>query len=154
MLEVNSKAINFVLPDEKGELHELKDYFGKKIILYFYPKDNTSGCTTQAILYKELYEEIKNNNGVVIGISKDSEKSHQKFIDKYDLPFVLLADTSLDVIKAYDVWHEKKLYGKSYMGVVRTTYVIDEKGIIVSAKANVNPKEDAINSLCTIKSYK
>lgn len=151
MLEVNSKAINFVLPDEKGKLHELKDYFGKKIILYFYPKDNTSGCTTQALLYKKLYDEIKDNNGIVIGISKDSEKSHQKFIDKYELPFILLSDESLETIKAYDVWHEKKLYGKTHMGVVRTTYVIDEKGIIIKATSNVKPNEDAENSLCAIK---
>lgn len=154
MLQVNSKAIDFNLPDQNGVMHSLSEYLGKKVVLYFYPKDNTSGCTKEALMYKELSNDFNNNNSVIIGISKDSQKSHYNFASKYELPFILLADESLEVIKAYDVWHEKKLYGKSYMGIVRTTYVIDENGIIMSAEEKVKPENDAHNSLCVVKLYK
>ena len=150
MLKVNTLAPDFSLKDKDGVYHKLSQYLGKKVILYFYPKDNTSGCTKQALNYKDLYEAINNQNAVIIGISKDSVKSHMNFVLKYDLPFILLSDEDLYVIKAYDVWHEKKLYGKAYMGIVRTTYIIDEKGLIINAEENVKPDEDAKNSLCVL----
>lgn len=139
------KAIDFELPDAKGELHKLSDYLGKKVILYFYPKDNTKGCTLQALGFKEYYEKLKEKNVEVIGISKDSVKSHDRFTCKYELPFTLLSDQSTEVIQAYGVWQEKKLYGKTYMGIVRTTFVIDEEGNIIKempkVKAESNAKE-------------
>lgn len=127
MLETGSKAIDFTLPDEHGNPVALHDFRGKKVVLYFYPKDNTPGCTKQACAFKAAYEEFKREDIVVIGISKDSSASHIKFKEKYELPFLLLSDTELSVIQAYDVWKEKKLYGKTYMGVTRSTYVIDEE---------------------------
>ena len=130
MLEVGTRAPDFTLPDQNGAERSLSDWRGQKVILYFYPKDSTSGCTKEGISFKEVYPEILEQNAVVIGISKDSEKSHAKFIEKNEFPFVLLSDTELDAIKAYDVWQEKKMYGKTSMGVVRTTYVINEKGVI------------------------
>ena len=123
---------------------------GKKVILYFYPKDNTSGCSSQAINFKNIYDKLIELNVILIGISKDSIKSHQNFISKYQLPFILLSDSTLQVIKDYDVWYEKKLYGKTYMGTVRTTYIIDESGYIIYAKENVNPSQnpnDVLNFL-------
>lgn len=145
MLEVGTKAPNFKLPDQNGELHSLSDFLGKKVVLYFYPKDNTSGCTKQACGFAENYPHFTHKNSVVIGVSKDSVASHKKFEEKYNLPFVLLSDTELEVIKAYDVWKEKKLYGKVSMGVVRTTYLINEEGIIIKAfdkvKAAENPTQ-------------
>ena len=145
MLETGIKAPDFTLPDQNGEMHSLSDYLGKKVILYFYPKDNTVGCTKQACGFGERYPQFREKGAVVLGISKDSVASHKKFEEKYSLPFTLLSDTALDVIKAYDVWKEKKNYGKVSMGVVRTTYLIDEKGIIVKAmdkvKAADNPQE-------------
>lgn len=155
MLEVNSKAPNFTLPDINGNNHSLTDYLGKKVVIYFYPKDNTSGCTKQALMYKELYDSFVSKDIVCIGISKDSIKSHKSFTTKYSLPFLLLSDVDLIAIKDYDVWHEKKLYGKTYMGVVRTTYIIDENGFIISANEKVSPESDAHNTLCLInKIYK
>ncbi len=151
MLNTKQIAPNFTLPDEKGNSHSLTDFLGKKVILYFYPKDNTSGCTRQAIGFKDLYPAFLDQNTVVIGISKDSAKSHQKFITNYELPFLLLSDETLEVIKMYDVYHEKKLYGKSYMGVVRTTYLIDEQGMIVYAAEKVNPTNNPANMLEIIK---
>ena len=130
MLKEGTKAPAFKLPDKDGNMVSLKDFKGKRIVLYFYPKDSTSGCTKEGISFKEVYPEILEQNAVVIGISKDSEKSHAKFIEKNEFPFVLLSDTELAAIKAYDVWQEKKMYGKTSMGVVRTTYVINEKGVI------------------------
>lgn len=150
MLSINSLAPDFSLIDKDGCSHKLSDYLGKKVILYFYPKDNTSGCTKQALNYKDLFNDIIDKNGIIIGISKDSKKSHMNFASKYELPFILLSDENLEVIKAYDVWHEKKLYGRTYMGVVRTTYIIDEKGYIISAEENVKPDGDAKNSLCIL----
>ena len=130
MLKEGTKAPDFKLPDKDGNIVSLKDFKGKRIVLYFYPKDSTSGCTKEGISFKEAYTEILDQNAVVIGISKDSEKSHARFIEKNEFPFILLSDTELEAIKAYDVWQEKKMYGKTSMGVVRTTYVIDEKGVI------------------------
>lgn len=143
MLTKGMKAIDFTLPDAFGNLISLQMYQGKKIVLYFYPKDNTSGCTKQACAFAAAYDEFKRNDIVVIGISKDSVKSHQNFAKKYDLPFLLLADPELQAIQAYDVWKEKKLYGKTYMGVVRATYIINESGIIEHVFEKANPASNA-----------
>jgi len=145
MLEIGTKAPAFELPDQNGTMHTLEELKGKKVVLYFYPKDNTPGCTKQACGFGELYPQFTEKGAVVIGISKDSVASHKKFEEKFSLPFLLLSDKDLTAIKAYDVWQEKKMYGKVSMGVVRTTYLIDENGIIVKAlgkvKAAENPKE-------------
>ena len=145
MLEVGTKAPEFTLPDQNGNMHSLSEYRGKKVILYFYPKDNTAGCTKQACGFAERYPQFTEMGAVVLGVSKDSVASHKKFEEKYGLPFTLLADPELVAIQAYDVWQEKKNYGKTYMGVVRTTYLIDENGKIVKAfekvKAADNPKQ-------------
>lgn len=142
MLEVGTKAPDFELPDQNGEMHSLKDYRGKKVILYFYPKDNTPGCTKQACGYSERYPQIQEKGAVVLGVSKDSVASHKRFEEKYGLQFPLLSDTERKVIEAYDVWKEKKNYGKVSMGVVRTTYLIDEEGIIRKAKGKVKAADD------------
>ena len=142
MLAIGTKAPEFSLPDQNGELHTLEEYRGRKVILYFYPKDNTSGCTKQACGYGQLYPQILEKGAVVIGISKDTVKSHKNFETKYALPFTLLSDTELEVLKAYDVWKEKKNYGKTYMGIVRTTYLIDEEGVIIQANDKVKAAED------------
>lgn len=145
MLEIGTKAPDFTLPDQNGEMHSLSDYKGQKVILYFYPKDNTPGCTQQACNFGELYPQFQEKGAAVIGISKDSVASHKKFEEKYSLPFTLLSDTELKAIQAYDVWKEKKNYGKVSMGVVRTTYLIDEEGKIAKAfdkvKAAENPQD-------------
>ena len=145
MLEVGMPAPDFSLPDQNGEMHSLKDYRGSKVVLYFYPKDNTAGCTKQACGFAERYPQIRESGAVVLGVSKDSVASHKRFEEKYGLPFTLLSDTELSVIKAYDVWKEKKNYGKVTMGVVRTTYLIDENGMIIQAMDKVkvaeNPQE-------------
>ena len=145
MLEIGTKAPDFTLSDQNVTEHSLKDFQGKKIVLYFYPKDNTPGCTSQACGFGELYPQFTEKGAVVIGISKDSVASHKKFEEKYNLPFLLLSDSELSAIKAYDVWHEKNMYGKKTMGVVRTTYLIDEDGIIIKAfgkvKAADNPAQ-------------
>ena len=145
MLEVGTKAPDFTLPDQNGNMHSLSEYRGKKVILYFYPKDNTAGCTKQACGFAERYPQFTEKGAVVLGVSKDSVASHKKFEEKYGLPFTLLADPELVAIQAYDVWQEKKNYGKTYMGVVRTTYLIDESGKIVKAfdkvKAADNPEQ-------------
>ena len=143
MLEIGTKAPDFELPDQNGEMHKLSDYAGKKVILYFYPKDNTPGCTKQACSYSANYPAFLEKGAVVLGVSKDSVASHKKFKEKYNLGFTLLADPELSVIQAYDVWKEKKNYGKVSMGVVRTTYLIDEEGIIVKAFDKVKAAEDA-----------
>lgn len=147
MLNVNTKAPNFTLEDQNGKSHSLSDYLGKKVILYFYPKDNTPGCSQQACSYRDNLESFKNKNIEVIGISKDSISSHKKFEDKYALNFTLLSDPEKQVINLYDVWKEKKLYGKVSMGVVRTTYLIDEEGVIIYANDKVKASEDALNML-------
>ena len=142
MLDVGTKAPDFTLPDKDGNAVSLHDFAGKKVILYFYPKDDTPGCTKQACGFASLYPEFEEAGAVVIGISKDSAASHKKFVTKYDLPFVLLADPELDVIKAYDVWVEKSMFGKKYMGTERSTYVIDENGVIVKAFQKVRPADN------------
>ena len=145
MLEIGTKAPDFTLPDQNGVSRSLSDYAGQKIVLYFYPKDMTSGCTKQACAFGDLYPQFREKGAVVLGISKDSVESHKKFEEKYGLPFILLSDTQKAVIKAYDVWKEKNMYGKKTMGIVRTTYLIDENGIIAKAfekvKAADNPAQ-------------
>ena len=140
MLQINSLAPDFNLKDKDGNFHQLSSFRGQKVVLYFYPKDNTPGCTSEALEFKRLYEEFKSKNTVIIGISKDSPSSHQRFIEKYDLPFLLLSDESLKVLQDYEVWKEKTLYGKSFLGVIRSTYVIDEEGKIIYDKEKVNAK--------------
>ena len=147
MLETGIKAPDFELPDQNGNKIRLSDFRGQKVVLYFYPKDMTSGCTKQACGFSELYPHFREKGAVVLGISKDSVASHKKFEQKYGLPFVLLADTELQVIKAYDVWKEKNNYGKVTMGVVRTTYLIDENGLIVRALDKVNASENPVQML-------
>ena len=145
MLNIGEKAPNFTLPDKDGNQVSLSDFLGKKVILYFYPKDNTPGCTKQACGFSENIEEFEENNTIIIGISKDSQKSHQNFIQKHNLKILLLSDTERQVIEAYGVWQEKKLYGKISMGIVRTTFIIDEQGniekIYEKVKAAENPTE-------------
>lgn len=147
MLEIGTKAPNFKLQDKNGDFISLSDFLGKKIVLYFYPRDNTPGCTRQACAFAGSYSAFKAQDVVVIGISKDSVASHLKFAEKYDLPFVLLADPELEAIKAYDVWQEKKLYGKVSMGVVRSTYIIDENGVIEKVMPKVKPDTNAAEIL-------
>ena len=151
MLEVNTMAPDFALPDKDGNSVSLADFRGKKVVLYFYPKDNTPGCSRQACAFAKAYDAFKKDNIVVIGISKDSVASHQKFAEKYSLPFILLSDPELVAIKAYDVWQEKKLYGKVSMGVVRSTYIIDEKGIIEKVMPKVKPDTNADEILAYLK---
>lgn len=143
MLETGIKAPDFTLQDKDGNSVSLSDFKGKKVVLYFYPRDNTPGCTRQALGFSELYDRFKAVGAEVIGVSKDSVASHAKFAQKHDLPFVLLSDTQLEAIQAYDVWQEKKLYGKVSMGVVRTAYVIDENGIVIKAMPKVKPDSNA-----------
>ena len=137
MLEAGKKAPQFRLPDQNGQFHSLKDYKGKKVILYFYPKDNTAGCTKEACGFRDRYPHIIEKGAVVIGISKDSVKSHKKFETNHELPFTLLSDESTEVLQKYDVWKEKSMYGRKYMGIERSTYLIDEKGTIIKAYQNV-----------------
>ena len=147
MLEKGMKAPDFTLQDKDGNMVSLSDFAGRKVVLYFYPKDNTPGCTRQACAFAGSYEAFKSLSAVVIGVSKDSVASHAKFAAKHELPFVLLADPELEAIKAYDVWQEKKLYGKVSMGVVRTTYVIDETGVIEKVMPKVKPDTNAAEIL-------
>jgi len=147
MLETGTKAPDFELPDQNGDMHKLSDYAGKKVILYFYPKDNTPGCTKQACGFSERYPQFMEKGAVVLGVSKDSVTSHKKFEEKYGLPFTLLSDPELSCIQAYDVWQEKKNYGKVSMGVVRTTYLIDEEGIIIKAFGKVKAAENPAQML-------
>lgn len=143
MLNTGIKAPNFELPDQNGTIHTLEEYRGKKVILYFYPKDNTPGCTKQACGFSEQYPQFMEKGAVVLGVSRDTVASHKKFEEKYGLVFTLLSDPERKVIEAYDVWKEKKNYGKVSMGVVRTTYLIDENGIIIRANDKVKAAEDA-----------
>ena len=143
MLEVGMKAPEFTLNDKDGQAVSLSDFKGKKVVLYFYPKDSTPGCTRQACAFAGAYDVYKEMGVEVIGISKDSMKSHQNFANKYELPFILLSDPELQAIQAYDVWKEKKLYGKVSMGVIRTTYVIDEEGVIEHVMPKVKPDTNA-----------
>ena len=150
MLEVGTKAPALSLPDQNGTVHTLEDYKGKKVVLYFYPKDNTSGCSKQACGFAELYPQFTEKGAVVIGVSKDSVASHKKFEEKFGLPFTLLSDTELTVIQAYDVWKEKTMCGKTSMGVVRTTYLIDENGVIAKAFGNVKAAENPAKMLAEV----
>ena len=147
MLEVGVNAPDFTLYDKEGQEVTLSAYLGKKIVLYFYPRDNTPGCTRQACAFAQNFEAFRKKDVVVIGISKDSVASHQKFAAKYDLPFILLSDPQLEAIQAYDVWQEKKNYGKVSMGVVRATYVIDEQGMIEKVMPKVKPDTNAAEIL-------
>ena len=147
MLEIGTKAPEFTLPDKDGRNVSLSDFLGRKVVLYFYPKDNTPGCTRQACGFAASYEGFRAQNVAVIGISKDSVASHRKFAEKYDLPFILLSDPELQAIQAYGVWQEKKLYGKVSMGVVRTTFIIDEKGNIEKVMPKVKPDTNAAEIL-------
>ena len=142
MLEIGSKAPDFLLPDQNGKVHSLADYKGKKVILYFYPKDMTGGCTAQACSFRDRYPQIQEKGAVVLGVSKDSVESHKKFEEKHGLPFPLLADEALEVITAYDVLKPGK-DGKPTKSLIRSTYLIDEDGIIIKAFGGVKPKEDA-----------
>lgn len=143
MIEAGTKAPEFTLMDQEGKQISLSDFLGKKVVLYFYPKDNTPGCTRQACAFAGAYEQFVQKDIAVIGISKDSVTSHVKFAEKYHLPFTLLSDPDLEVIKAYGVWQEKKLYGKLGFGVMRTTYIIDEQGMITHVMPKVKPDTNA-----------
>lgn len=143
MIQQGTKAPNFTLNDKDGNKVSLSDFLGKKVVLYFYPKDNTPGCTRQACAFAAAYEGFKNKNTVVIGISKDSVASHVKFAEKYDLPFILLSDPEKAAIEAFGVWQEKKMCGKIGMGVVRTTFIIDENGVVERVMEKVKPDTNA-----------
>ena len=147
MLEIGMKAPDFTLLDTDGNDVSLSDFRGRKVVLYFYPKDNTPGCTRQACAFAAAYEGFKTKDVTVIGISKDSVASHQKFAEKYNLPFILLSDPELQAIQAYGVWQEKKLYGKVSMGVVRTTFIIDEQGNIEQVMSKFKPDTNAAEIL-------
>ncbi|MBQ9848877.1 MAG: thioredoxin-dependent thiol peroxidase [Clostridia bacterium] len=150
MLNIGEKAPEFTLKDKNGTEVSLSDFKGKRVVVYFYPKDNTSGCTKQACAFAGLYSEFKNKNVEVIGISKDSVASHQKFAEKQNLPFILLSDPELIAIKAYDVWQEKKMCGKVSMGVVRTTFIVDEQGNIEKIMPKVKPDTNASEILAML----
>ncbi len=147
MLEAGMKAPDFTLPDQHGGSVSLSDFLGKKVVLYFYPRDNTPGCTRQACAFAQNHSGFAEKNAVVIGISRDSVASHLKFAQKYELPFVLLSDPELQAIQAYGVWQEKKLYGKVSMGVVRSTYLINEQGMIERVMPKVKPDTNAAEIL-------
>ena len=147
MLTAGIKAPDFSLSDQHGNTVSLADYAGKKIVLYFYPRDNTPGCSRQACAFAGAYEDFKTMNVAVIGVSKDSVASHVKFVEKYSLPFTLLSDPELQAIQAYDVWQEKKNYGKISMGVVRSTYIIDENGVIEKVMPKIKPDTNAAEIL-------
>ena len=147
MLQIGTKAPAFTLPDKDGNMVSLSDFAGKKVVLYFYPRDNTPGCTRQACAFAEAYPEFQKSGAVVIGVSKDSAASHQKFAGKYGLPFLLLSDPELAAIQAYGVWQEKKLYGKAGMGVVGSTFVIDENGLLEKIMMKAKPDTNAADVL-------
>ena len=147
MLETGMKAPEFALCNQNGETVRLSDFLGKKVVLYFYPKDNTPGCTRQACAFAAAYDGFRQRDVAVLGVSKDSVASHLKFAQKHDLPFILLADPELQAIQAYGVWQEKKLYGKVSMGVVRTTFIIDEHGNIEKVMPKVKPDTNAAEIL-------
>ena len=154
MLEVGMKAPDFTLPDQNGNEVSLSDFAGKKVVLYFYPRDNTPGCTRQACAFAQSHEAFKSKDVVVIGVSKDSVASHLKFVQKYELPFILLSDPDLQAIQEYDVWKEKKMYGKVSMGVVRSTYIIGEDGTIEKVMPKVKPDTNAADILSYLEEKK
>ncbi len=147
MLEIGTQAPDFTLPDQDGNEHHLSDYRGKRVILYFYPKDNTPGCTAQACGFAELFPQFEEKGATILGVSKDSIASHKKFKEKYQLPFTLLSDPDHKVIETYDVWKLKKMAGREYMGIVRSTYLIDENGTILRAEGNVKAKQNPADML-------
>lgn len=147
MIEVGKKAPAFKLKDQYGNVRKLSEFKGKKIILYFYPKDMTSGCSKQACNFRELYPQFMEKDAVIIGVSKDSVESHKKFMEKFNLPFILLSDPDMEAIQAYDVLKEKSMYGRKYMGVSRSTFLIDEKGKLVKAFYNVKSSENPSDML-------
>ena len=142
MLEIGTPAPDFCLPDQNEVSHRLSDYRGQRVIVYFYPKDMTAGCTSQACGFRDLYPQIREKGAVILGISADTVESHKKFEEKHGLPFPLLSDPDKTVIQAYDVWKEKNMYGRKVMGLVRSTYLVDENGIIVQAMGKVKAKEN------------
>ena len=150
MLKVGDKAPEFQLSDKSGHTVSLTDFLGKRVVLYFYPKDNTPGCTRQACAFSALYDGFKSKNVEVIGISRDSVSSHEKFAEKHGLNFILLSDPELVAIQAYGVWQEKKLYGKTSFGVVRTTFIIDEAGRIARVLPKVKPDTNAAEILAEL----
>jgi Peroxiredoxin len=151
MLQPGHMAPDFTLPDKDGKVYTLSEFRGKKVVLYFYPRDNTPGCTREACAFKSAYDDFRQKDITVIGVSKDSQSSHKKFIEKYALPFLLLSDPELTAIKAYDVWKEKMLYGKTSLGVVRSTYVIDESGVIEQVYEKASPDTNAADILQYLK---
>ena len=151
MLEIGTKVKDFSLNDAFGKTHALSDYLGKKIVIYFYPKDVTPGCTTQACAFRDAYDDFKSDDIVVIGISKDSPESHMKFITKYDLPFILLSDEDVAVANYFGVYIEKSMYGKKYMGVNRSTFILNEEGIITHVFEKASPSENADDILKVLK---
>jgi peroxiredoxin Q/BCP len=151
MLQEGTKAIDFNLPDQDGNMISLKSFEGKKIVLYFYPKDNTPGCTTEACSFRDVYDYILEAGAVVIGISPDNSKSHMNFKNKHQLPFYLLSDTDHKVAEAYGAWGEKKMYGKTYMGIIRSTFIINEDGIIAKVYPKATPKEHGAEVLKALR---
>jgi peroxiredoxin Q/BCP len=151
MLEVGTKAPEFTLPDQDGNMVSLADFHGQKVVLYFYPKDSTAGCTREAVAYKNAYDELTAAGVKVLGLSKDSVASHRRFADKYELPFTLLSDAEITVLPAYDAWKEKKLYGKVSMGTVRSTVLIDEEGRIEKVWPKAKPDDNAGEVLAYVK---
>ncbi|WP_040196837.1 thioredoxin-dependent thiol peroxidase [Candidatus Soleaferrea massiliensis] len=151
MLKEGAKAPDFALPDQNGAIHRLSDYSGRRVVLYFYPKDNTPGCSKQACAFRDVFEQMKQTGAVLIGISRDGQRSHQRFAEKYALPFLLLSDEQLEAIQAYDVWQEKKLYGKVFMGVVRSTFIIDEAGTIIKVYEKAKPDSNAAEVLAYLQ---
>ena len=149
-LKVGDKAPDFKALTDKGDQLSLSDLKGKKVILYFYPKDNTPGCTTQACGFRDNYQEIEEKNAVVLGVSPDGEESHRKFITKHDLPFTLLVDQDHKLAELYGVWGEKSMYGKKYMGIIRSHFVIDEKGVLLDTSYKVSPKKSVPGALESI----
>jgi len=151
MLAIGDKAIGFTVKNQQGKDISLDDFLGKKVVLYFYPKDNTPGCTTEACGLRDVYDEILNLGAVVLGVSPDNEKSHTKFIEKFNLPFHLLADVDHKIAEGYGAWGEKKSYGKIYLGIKRMTYLIDEKGNVLNVWPKVSPKDHADQILAALK---
>ena len=150
-LNVGDPAPDFELPSDSGETVKLSDLRGRRVVLYFYPKDNTSGCTTQACGFRDAYPVIEEKNAVVLGVRPDGVSSHQKFKTKYDLPFTLLVDEDHAVAEAYGVWGEKSMYGRKYMGIIRSHFVIDEQGRIADAQVKVSPKDSVARALATLE---
>lgn len=140
-LQIGDEAPDFAIPDQDGIVHKLSDYQGRKLVIYFYPKDDTPGCTAQACNLRDNYYDLRQKGYEVIGVSVDDEKSHQKFIQKFELPFTLLSDTDKKMVEAYGVWQEKSMYGRKYMGTMRYTFIIDEKGIIQDIITKVDTKD-------------